>query len=201
MKSSAHRALARPLRCRSLNCAYFSLSRHLLSTSSTSPSNSNSKSTEIPKSTVYVGPYEYRIRHLRRISLLSSLLSTVCLPLGIYFDLGTTMPMAGQIAIATTVIISSVSSTFFLHMICSPYVTSLQVLNYDPGNPKDTTVAATRINIFGFSYQSRFAVKDMKPVKAYVHPFSSFKIGNDYYYIFYPNFTDDNSKQLLAIKS
>jgi hypothetical protein len=146
---------------------------------------------------IYRGQYEFRIRSLRRVSLISSTLSVFGLPLLIYLDVGSAVSIVGQIAISSTVIFSSVSSTLFLHLICQPYVVEMKTV-FDSNNDKSefNLVEAKRLNLLGRAYVSKFSIKDVEFIKASIHPFATFKVKNHgYFYVYENNFIDDISKK------
>ena len=84
--------------------------------------------------------------------------------------------VAGQIAIASSIIFTSASSTALLHFITLPYVTSITKL-------PDGRFETTKLNLIGNHKISHFSVSDVQKVESVAYPFANFRALNDYYYV------------------
>ena len=169
------------------------------------------------KTLIYHGNYEPKLKLLRRISLLSSVVSVIGLPLLITSDFGhNSVPEIGKIAVSICVMFASVSSTSFLSLISKPYITKMYVINdttsennisianaINTSNPKTSNIKdiqfiAERLNIFGNIITTTFTYNDIEFIKAAVHPFATFRVkGSGFYYVYGSNFKDDKIKALL----
>ena len=175
------------------------------------------KVVKVEKVLVYNGTYEAKLKRLRRISLFSSVVSSIGLPLVLLLDLtGSSIPYAGQMAISSTVIVVSISSTIFLNFLCKPYVTTLHKLVPYYGSKSNPEIApepvadepvenvlleSTRLNIFGNPVTSHFYTKEVTFIPKSMHPFATFKIGkNDIYYTYGDNFSDEKLKNYFTRK-
>lgn len=165
-----------------------------------SKSNNNQEATKV---LVYTGPFESKIRMLRRFTLISSLLSVTGLP-ALMATTGSTISLMGQIGISFTAIVASISSTYLIHVFSQPYVTSIyrlpaeSVTSSDPKQESPIDLEVTRLNMIGIRTTSVFSTKDIEFVKAVQHPFATFKIKKSgYYYVDESSFTDPNLKKRL----
>ena len=166
------------------------------------------------KTLIYHGNYEPKLSLLRRISLFSSVISVIGLPLLITSDFGhNSVPEIGKIAVSVCVMFASVSSTSFLSLISKPYITKMYIINNNNGttnssnitnktsnsdNNKDIQFIAERLNIFGNIITTTFTYNDIEFIKAVVHPFATFRVkGSGFYYVYGSNFKDDKIKALL----
>ena len=93
--------------------------------------------------------------------------------------------MTGQIAISSTVLFTSFSSTCMLHLVTHPYVESLhEVMPIKKSSETNTTATnkvdgtrkfiASRYNLFGFSKTTEFSLAEAN--KNVVNPFASFMV-------------------------
>ena len=147
--------------------------------------------TEISKPIlVYEGKYSTKLWFLRVVSFGSSVFCCTGLPLGIGFTgMGGTVPIVGQVLIATTAMLISVSSTTFLQLVTHPYTVALHEI---PQKLKEGEIPdfnkrlfrATRYNLLGKSIITEFYIKDADRIKTGGHPFASVKIKGSYFYIF-----------------
>lgn len=76
----------------------------------------------------YEGEFMRRLRRLRRVSFGSTILGLMFLPLSTTLHSGV-VPLAGQISIATTILVGSISSSIMLQLVTHPYVTELREIN------------------------------------------------------------------------
>jgi len=141
---------------------------------------------------IYEGQFWKKLRWLRRVSISSSILSLIGMPLLLYMNKKNVV-MMGQVAIGGTALISTLSSTVFLQTVTHPYVTSLyEVKRSNVFESIDAPIASTprkfralRLDLLGRSVVTDFVLSDAKKVTdASSHPFSSVKIKNQYFYIF-----------------
>ena len=116
--------------------------------------------------------------------------------------------LVGQVAIAGTAALTSLSSTLFLHLITHPYVATLVEIKSDgiiPTNVQGMTepnnerkLIVSRVNIFGNLSYSTFYLSEAVKVTSSVHPFASFKLKDNYFYIFGGKLEDSEIRQKLA---
>jgi hypothetical protein len=133
---------------------------------------------------IYEGIFAGKLRHLRIFSLGSALLSVFGLPLAMTISSGN-VSLVGQIAIISTAICISVSSTVFLQLVTAPYVAKLIEIPPLEGvevDFEDRVFKATRIDMFGRFVVNEFQMKDV--IKDEQHPFASVIIKGHYHYIF-----------------
>lgn len=105
------------------------------------------------------------------------------------------LPIAAQVALASTVFFTSVSSTVMLQLVGHPYVHHL----YEETGPSVSkrTLYATRFNLFGKETKTKFLLEEAD--KNISHPFSSFKLKNGgNFYIFGENVADQELKSKLT---
>ncbi len=188
---------------------------HLLSTFSKvryfSTEDITPKSSTTPSSgkLVYEGTFSDKLKRLRRISLASSIFSSVGFPLLISYGHSTTMPVVGQVALASTIIFTSVTSTVFLQAICYPYVTVLEDISSTNANLdikstdtklnlKDRKIRATRLNLMGNKVITEFMLSEVEKISASVHPFASFRVKETNYYVWKGNIADDELRLALT---
>lgn len=132
---------------------------------------------------LYEGEFTPNIRRLRIVSMGSSLLSAFGMPLALTISTGS-VPLIGQIAIISTALCISLSSTLFIQLVTFPYVTRLVEIPPLEGvnvDFEDRVFKATRINVFAQYKVQEFKMKDV--VKDDNHPFASVKVNGSYYYI------------------
>lgn len=150
---------------------------------------------------VYQSKFGKKVKMLRRVSLISSLLSCCMLPAAVYIDSGI-MPVVGQVALVSTVMFSSLSSTAMLHVVVHPYVTEL----YEIFSPSSVTITAgkevrkfeaTRVDMMGNDRCTEFSLSEVEANPS--HPFASFKLKNGgYFYIFGKDILDGEIKYKLT---
>jgi hypothetical protein len=92
------------------------------------------------------------------------------------------LPSAGMHAIVGTAVFMSVGSTIFLKAMSYPYVTKLEE------SPTSTTcdrrLIAYRLGLIGTAYPTEFRLADVEPVKVSDHPFASFRVKKDCFFVF-----------------
>jgi hypothetical protein len=139
---------------------------------------------------IYEGAFSSKLRLLRIVSFGSSIFCTVGLPLGLGFTgMGGSVPFVGQVLIASTAILISLSSTAFLQVVTHPYTVVLKeipqkVKEGEVLNNQNRVFRATRINVYGKYVETEFTMKEAERVKTSSHPFASVKIKGMYFYIF-----------------
>jgi hypothetical protein len=138
---------------------------------------------------IYEGKYSTKLWFLRVVSFGSTFFCCVGLPLGFCFTgMAGTVPIIGQVLIASTAMLISISSTTFLQLVTHPYTVALHEL---PQKLKEGEVLefenrqfrATRLNLLGKRITTEFCIKDASRIKT-GHPFASVKIKGSYFYIF-----------------
>ena len=148
---------------------------------------------------VYSGEHAAKIRLLRRVSLFSSVMSGTGLPLLLATSQSSIDPIA-QIAVAATALITTASSTFFIHICTTPYVVALKETSQSMENSTERSFEATRLNLFGMEQRSEFKIGDVHGVNASTHPFASFSAKGKFYYISEDGLQDPTLKAALSIK-
>lgn len=92
------------------------------------------------------------------------------------------LPTVGMNAIVGTAVVMSVGSTVFLKAMSYPYVTKLEIS--PSSTPTDKKLIAHRLSIIGNSYPTEFRLADVEPVRVSDHPFASFQVKGDYFFVF-----------------
>ena len=135
---------------------------------------------------VYDGKYRAKLQWLRRVSFSSSVLSIFGFPIAFHLGAAASMPLIGQIMIAGTAVLTSVSSTIFLQTITSPYVGQLKELHEFRHLPDQRRFSAQRIDLFGNIKTTEFQLKHVERVNSSLHPFATFCDAEkkEFYYIF-----------------
>jgi hypothetical protein len=139
---------------------------------------------------LYEGAYSSKLRLLRMVSFGSSIFCTVGLPLGLAFTgMAGSVPFVGQVLIASTAIVISLSSTAFLQVVTHPYTVVLKEIPQklkegEVLDVKNRVFRATRINVYGKYVETEFTLKEAERIKTSSHPFASVKIKGMYFYIF-----------------
>ena len=104
--------------------------------------------TEVPKSKEivhYEGEFMRRLRRLRRVSFGSTILGLMFLPLATTLHSGV-VPLAGQISIATTILVGSISSSIMLQLVTHPYVTKLEEINIPDNQPSSSSSVSSDLS-------------------------------------------------------
>ena len=139
---------------------------------------------------LYEGAYSTKLRCLRIVSFGSSVFCTVGLPLGLCFTgMGGSVPFVGQVLLASTAMLISLSSTAFLQVVTHPYTVVLKEIPQEVGESgivelEKRVFRATRINFYGKFVETEFMMKDAARIKTSAHPFASVKIKGSFFYIF-----------------
>jgi hypothetical protein len=158
---------------------------------------SSSSTHNPPAITIYNGKFASKLRWLRILSLSSSIFSSIGFPLLIYLDVANPIPMAAKVGITSTIIFASVSSTIFLSIICSPYVTQMTLCKDHPDINK-CTIEATRVSLFGRQYTTKFTPNDVRLLKSTLMPFASFQVdGKGTFYTYDEGFAQEKTKSLF----
>lgn len=92
------------------------------------------------------------------------------------------LPSTGMSAIVGTAVVMSVGSTIFLNAMSYPYITLLE--ESPNSTPEDRKLIAHRLGLLGTSYKTEFRLADVEQVKVTDHPFASFRIKKDYFFVF-----------------
>jgi hypothetical protein len=147
---------------------------------------------------MYEGPFTPILKRLRRVSIASAIGSAIGLPLAYVFGIpSATISIAGQVGIVGTVLISSLSSTFFLQLVTSPYVTQMRELEGGLGGVR--FFRADRLNYFGNAIQVTFALSQVNKVTSSRHPYASCVANEETYMYFHgKDSLDDQLKQKLT---
>jgi hypothetical protein len=166
--------------------------------------NNQNRETEYNNVLRYKGTFAVRVRRLRRISLTSTILSFFFLSYAATMH-SDVVSMTGQIAISSTVLLTSFSSTCMLHLVIHPYVESLHEVvpvNKNGDNPSissssDRKFVATRYNMLGNLKRSEFKLSQTD--KNVLNPFASFQVKpGGYFYVQGENLDDPDVKQTLT---
>lgn len=155
---------------------------------------------------IYSGIYSEKMRLLRRVSIASSVGCGVGLPLALNMISSSLDPIA-QIAVTGTAIFASLSSTLFLQLITHPYVVSLEeitpslpTLSADSRPEESVTMVrlrATRLSIMGFDSRSEFNLSEVRRIGGGEHPFATFAVKSQYYYVLGDSIKDDTIKKVF----
>jgi hypothetical protein len=147
----------------------------------------------------YEGKFTNRLRRIRIISFTSSIVSTIGFPIAITIGHSTTLPMPAQIAMATTIIITSLSSTAFLQLVCHTYVTRLEEVSSKKitDGRLDRRFKAYKLNILGKEVATEFYASEVERLKKSVHPFATFKVGQVIFYVNKPDVKDETVNEIL----
>jgi hypothetical protein len=106
------------------------------------------------------------------------------------------LPSAGMNAIVGTAVFMSVGSTIFLKAMSYPYVTKLE--ESPSSTPTDRKLIAHRLGIIGNTYATEIRLADVAPVKVSEHPFASFQVKKDFFFVFEKMIVgDDEVKEAL----
>lgn len=93
----------------------------------------------------------------------------------------------GQVLISSSVIFTSLSSTLFLHMLTSPYITNLIEISESPIDKvalPHRKFQANRINLFGNDITTEFSISAVKPIgTTFNYPFATFQANEKFYYL------------------
>jgi len=140
---------------------------------------------------IYEGIFAGKLRWLRRVSFLSSVVSMAGFPLVYLYGATTSsIPVIGQFMIVGTALFTSLSSTLFLQAITHPYVFQLHELieerSEDTNEVKEKLrrFRASRLNVFGNATFCEFEISEAEKIAASVHPFATFKVKNKLHYVF-----------------
>lgn len=132
--------------------------------------------------TLYTGEHTAKIKLLRRVSLFSSVMCGTGLPLLLATSQSSIDPIA-QVVVATTALLTTGSSTLFLHICTRPYVVSLRELHRPDLDSSDRSFEAIRLNLVGAEESSVFKLSEVRRVSASSHPFASFTAQGKYFYV------------------
>jgi hypothetical protein len=155
--------------------------RCLSSSSAGSSDSSDSSDRELPTAqwkVVYEGPFEGTLKRLRRVSIASAIGSAIGLPVAYVFGIpSATISVAGQVGIVGTVLLSSLSSTFFLQLVTAPYVTRMYEridshsaeaeAEAEADADASRSFRAERLNYFGNAQTNRCV---SLPIYIHMHP-------------------------------
>jgi hypothetical protein len=92
------------------------------------------------------------------------------------------LPSAGMHAIVGTAVFMSVGSTIFLKAMSYPYVTKLE--ESPSSTAGDRRLIAHRLGLIGTSYPTEFRLAEVETVKVSDHPFASFRVKKDCFFVF-----------------
>ena len=175
-----------------------------------------------PESTLlvhYQGEFANKLKWLRRVSFGSSVVSVFVIPFVMLTGVAGTgsIPLVGQAVIISTALVTSLSSTLFLHMVTHPYVVSLKELYLENPNKNvdsngteieknmqvqsressDRQLTVTRINVMGMFEETKFNLSEASRNQL-SNPFASVKIQNKHFYIFGGNISDEQVRKALC---
>ena len=133
-----------------------------------------------PGKVIYEGSFAGTLKRLRRVSIVSAIGSAIGLPIAYVFGIpNASISIAGQVGIIGTVLVSSLSSTFFLQLVTSPYVTQLREWEV---SSSERCFRADRLNYFGNSVQTTFTLSEVSKVTSSRHPYASCVAKDTYMY-------------------
>jgi hypothetical protein len=179
---------------------------HIRSSNFSSKSDAQaSASAEAAAVEVYRGQHGGRLKRIRRLSLLSSVVSIIGSPLFVLYG-DSAMPLVGQLGIAASVISLSVGSTVFLQTVCYPYVTSIFLMTPPSSDSslglgtQDKYLRVTRLNLLGNDRVTELnrGQAQRSAGGAFKHPFSTFQFGGSNYYVTASKVTDPDIRRELC---
>lgn len=109
------------------------------------------------------------------------------------------LPVAGQVALISTVVFSSLSSTCLLQLVAQPYVSALYESSSQIQDSKqDRLLAAEYYDILGRRRRKEFYLSDSD--EKVTHPFASFalKSNRQPFYVYGENMEDSALKKKLT---
>lgn len=109
------------------------------------------------------------------------------------------MPVGGQVALISTVVFSSLSSTGLLQLVAQPYVSALyENSSHSKGAKRDRLLAAEYYDILGRQRRKEFSLSDVDEKVA--HPFASFalKSNRQPFYVYDENIEDKDLRTMLT---
>jgi hypothetical protein len=100
---------------------------------------------------IYKALFAGNLKMLKRISVFGTVVSVIGMPFMLTMEISS-IPYAGQIAIASTALFTSVGSTIFLKVITHPYVTVMYE-NFGNNIPTgERQLSVKRVSIFKYKY-------------------------------------------------
>ena len=149
---------------------------------------------------IYQSKFGGRIRYLRRLSFLSSVVSLgfLCGVVG-GFSSQSALNITAQYAIVGGCCFGGLSATLLLKLVTEPYICELYELttNLNKNENKDRRFKAIAVNIFGSYINEEFLLNDVKET---IHPFGSFKVNDRSFYLFGGGIKDDKTLKIALSK-
>ena len=108
--------------------------------------------------------------------------------------------MFGKLAIISTALFTSLSSTVLLAGVTHPYVISIHELPSDTNKEiPERRFLAKRVTIFGREKATEFLLSDVDN-RNVAHPYASFKLksNNNSFYVFGPLLKDESIRNILS---
>jgi hypothetical protein len=157
----------------------------------------DSISSEAPKwIEVYTGYYAKKLGILRKISISSSALSVVGMPVVVALNSGN-LSLAAKVMIAGVAISASLGSTAVLHGITFPYVVKLEATILDDGALR---FMATRLNLLGKPRFNEFSLDDIQKIKVSQHPYANFQAKGEYFYVRHQSIDQEELQKQFAAR-
>jgi hypothetical protein len=114
-------------------------------------------------------------------------------------------PSLGTSVILGTAVFMATGSTLFLKLMSYPYVVKME--EAPSSTPDDRSFVAYRLGILGTPYPSEFKLSEVEHVKVTQHPFASFRVKSDCFFVFEQVITEeglrdrfDNEKMKVALE-
>jgi len=174
---------------------------------------------------MYQSMFGNKVKWLRRVSLSSTILSSCLLPVVAsgYVTSGV-LPLAAQIALTSTVLFSSLSSTILLQVVAHPYVHTLHEIlrggaastsasagadagegagagegastSKDSADPMTRKFRVATFNFLGFLTKTDFTLGEAS--RTVSNPFASFQVKNKGFYIFGGEIKDTTVRRAVS---
>lgn len=143
----------------------------------------NSYSSKTKDYTFYEAPFASVLIKLKRVSIVTSVLSSLCMPCLLYFQISA--PLPAKLAIFGVTLTTSIGSTLALDYFFKPYVHSLQWAQKHDMCRSTPKIMAINYNIFAQKEETYFVIQDVRKIsrdKKY-RPFYNLRIKGKPMYI------------------
>ena len=112
----------------------------------------------------------------------------------------TKLAQVGKYVIIATGISLALGSTLFLKTMSYPYVTRLFIA-HDNEDADEVILRAERLNFYGGLYTTDFKIKDIESISVMQHPFASFQVKKDCFFVYDLSVRDERIRDAILRKS
>lgn len=112
----------------------------------------------------------------------------------------TKLAQVGKYVIIATGISLALGSTLFLKTMSYPYVTRLFIA-HDNEDADEVILRAERLNFYGGLYTTDFKIKDIESISVMQHPFASFQVKKDGFFVYDLSVRDERIREAMLRKS